>query len=291
MRGTPVGESDRFGLSGGLRARSSSIRPVGPVRAQVGAMKIGILSDIHAHRHEQEAEVRDLIEHINAAPVPDLLVFAGDISHRTGEILAFLERIEVPCPKCWVPGNHDIWVIDAESADDSPWKRYRQTFNLLSERTGWHYLPERPFVFSGTGLAVVGTIGWFTDDGYSEWFDADATEKDRELALLFMNEIRDQIRALDDGADIVLVSHHLVHADTPVIGRKKGASRSAFMEELFVSYQSRITAVIHGHVHRRYDPVSIVGVPFCAHPFGYPGEHGCVEDGYRVIEVDGGIRG
>jgi hypothetical protein len=49
--------------------------------------------------------------------------------------------------------------------------------------------------------------------------------------------------------------------------------------------KSRISAVLHGHVHRRYDPVSIEGALFYAHPFGYPGEHADVEDGYRLFDI------
>jgi|LGOV01.1.fsa_nt_gb hypothetical protein len=58
------------------------------------------------------------------------------------------------------------------------------------------------------------------------------------------------------------------------------------MQELFSKYNSRIIAVLHGHVHVRYDPVPINGALFCVHPFGYPTEHTCPEDGYRIIEID-----
>jgi 3',5'-cyclic AMP phosphodiesterase CpdA len=248
-------------------------------------MKIGLLSDIHSHRYDHADDIDDLIRFINEGPVPDLVVFAGDISHRTDEILGFLSRIDLPCEKCWVPGNHDIWVIDSESDDDSSEERYSRSFKALSEKAGWHYLPDRPFLLSGDKIALVGTIGWFTDKGYSEWHDLDSSGKDLELALRFKGEVEAQIDALEDDWRVILVSHHLVHQDTPSFASKKGALWNSHMQELVAGYGSRILAVLHGHVHERYDPVCIEGVLFCAHPFGYPGDHNRIEDGYRMFEI------
>ncbi len=42
-------------------------------------MKIGLLSDIHAHRHDQAQEISDLLLHINASPKPDYW-FSPEIS-------------------------------------------------------------------------------------------------------------------------------------------------------------------------------------------------------------------
>jgi hypothetical protein len=39
-------------------------------------------------------------------------------------------------------------------------------------------------------LAVVGTLGWvITDPGYSEWFDAEADDRELELARRFAAEL------------------------------------------------------------------------------------------------------
>lgn len=74
-------------------------------------LRLGIISDIHAHRQDHCKEVSALIKYINARPEPDLLVLAGDISHRTPEISKFLSQINLPCEKGWVPGNHDIYAM------------------------------------------------------------------------------------------------------------------------------------------------------------------------------------
>jgi hypothetical protein len=121
-------------------------------------LKIGLLSDIHCHRYEHQAEIAELIKHINKGPVPDLLILAGDLSHRTDEIMRFLGSIELDCRKCWIPGNHDIWVIEPEGPADSAEKRYRETFSRISAETGWFYLPAGPMVSPDGGFAVVGTL-------------------------------------------------------------------------------------------------------------------------------------
>ena len=95
-------------------------------------MILGIMSDIHVHLKEQATEVAELLDSINTGPAPDLLLLAGDISHHTYEIDQFLQEFKINCPKCWVPGNHDIWVIDKESPDDTPAYRYKVMFPKIS---------------------------------------------------------------------------------------------------------------------------------------------------------------
>ena len=152
-------------------------------------LTIGLLSDVHAHRPDQAEALAGLIEHINAQPAPDLLLLAGDVSHRTAELSSFLGALRADCPRCWVPGNHDVWVIDPESADDSAELRYRQRFAAISEAQGWHYLPAGPLLLPELGLAAVGTLGWFTGPGFSEWFDQPSSEQDLELARRLADEL------------------------------------------------------------------------------------------------------
>jgi hypothetical protein len=99
----------------------------------------------------------------------------------------------------------------------------REYFPALSKKAGWHYLPNQPFLFSKDTVALVGTIGWFTDNGYSEWYDSDSSEKDQQLALTFKQEVEAQFGSLDDNLSLILVSHHLIHANTPSILLKQGA--------------------------------------------------------------------
>jgi len=161
---------------------------------------LGFMSDVHTHRGDHAAEVAKLLDSINTGPAPDLLLFAGDISHRIHEIDQFLRDIRVNCPKCWVPGNHDIWVIDKESKDDTSDHRYRVIFPRISRDTGWHYLPGNPLFLSNFGIAIIGTIGWFSEEGYSEWFDADSSDSDKELAKDFARELETSLEKVPQGS-------------------------------------------------------------------------------------------
>jgi 3',5'-cyclic AMP phosphodiesterase CpdA len=249
-------------------------------------LKIGICSDIHVHRHDQADEVRALLEHLNSQRDLDLLICAGDLSHRSTEVRSFLRAVTLDCPRAWVPGNHDLWVIDAESDEDSAELRYRTVLPAISKAEDWHYLPGGPLVLDGARRAVVGTTGWFTDRGYSEWFDAEADERDDALATRLANELERHIDAAPKAARLIVVTHHVPHPEClPPEGDARRAEHSVRIAEVIARHAKRIELVVHGHKHRRYGPSQIDGVPYIAHPFGYPRQHERPEDGLRVIEV------
>jgi len=253
-------------------------------------VKIGICSDIHVHRHDQAGEIQELIEHINAQRDLDLLICAGDLSHRSDEVRAFLESITLPCPRVWVPGNHDLWVIDAESESDTADRRYTVTLPALSRAAGWHYLPSGPVQLAGAGVAVVGTTGWFTDPGYSEWFDAEADGRDHALARRLAAELEEQIAGVKESARLIVVTHHVPHPACLPQGDARSAEHSAFVAEVIARHAARMELIVHGHKHRRYGPMAIHGVPCLAHPFGYPRQHKGPKDGLRVVVLAPGYR-
>ncbi|MBD3163418.1 MAG: hypothetical protein GF346_13080 [Candidatus Eisenbacteria bacterium] len=246
-------------------------------------LRIGLLSDIHAHRHDQEEDVDALIQHINAQPAPDVLVCAGDISHHTGEVDRFLRRIHHDAPKCWVPGNHDVWVIDRESDEDSAQLRYEQVFPRISAEAGWWYLPGNPLPLANTDLAIVGSIGWFTGEGFSEWFDQPSGQRDMDLAHRLAEALRADVARLPSATRLIIVTHHVGHRSAPSHDPTQGNVWSSALEELIEDLADRVVAVLHGHRHVRYEPRCIDGKLFAAHPFGYPHQHSRVEDGYRVV--------
>jgi 3',5'-cyclic AMP phosphodiesterase CpdA len=246
-------------------------------------MKLGICSDIHVHRHDQLREVELLIAHVNRQRDLDLLICAGDISHRIAEIRAFFGSITLDCPRAWVPGNHDLWVIDAESETDCADTRYRSTLPAVSGAAGWHYLPAGPLELPGGGFAVVGTTGWFTGPGYSEWHDAEADQRDEALALRFGIELENDIATARDGARLIVVTHHVPHPACLPEQHPRRGEHSARLAEVIARHSARIALVVHGHKHRRHGPSTIDGVRYVAHPFGYPGQHERPEDGLRVL--------
>lgn len=248
-------------------------------------MKVAICSDIHVHRHDHADEILNLVGHINAQRGLDLLICAGDLSHRTSEVREFLASITVSCPRAWVPGNHDLWVIEAESEQDHAENRYRVALPGIAREVGWHYLPDGPLHLAGQSTSVVGTTAWFTGPGYSEWHDAQADARDELLATRMAAELESQLLSVDLARRVIVVTHHVPHHgclgpdDTPD-GRV-----NRHVTEVIRRHAARIDLVVHGHRHRRYDPKVIDGVSFVAHPFGMPGQHVGAEDGLRVIEV------
>ena len=251
-----------------------------------GVLKIGLCSDIHAHRHDQVDQVWALIQYIREQPPPDVLICAGDISHRVSEIKAFLQQLDLPTLKVWVPGNHDIWVIDPESGGDSAEYRYSSLFPRLSVETGWGYLPSGPALFPDKKIAIVGTIGWFTGSAYSEWFDKDSDREDLELACRFAEDLRMQVTSVPPSWRFIVVTHHLSHSLCPSYNPEQGNDWNKHIEDLLAEMSTRVIAVINGHVHMRYQPIQINGLRFTAHPFGYPHQHSEVEDGYTVIPIN-----
>jgi 3',5'-cyclic AMP phosphodiesterase CpdA len=229
-------------------------------------MRIGIASDVHLHRPEHAEEIQELLLHINAQQL-DLMVFAGDISHRTAEIRGFLGALAPACPRVWVPGNHDVWVIEPESPQDTAGYRYRELFGRLSAEVGWYYLPEAPLRLPEHRLTVVGNIGWLPDPGFSEWFDARASDADAALARGFAEGLARALENAEPGDRILVVTHH-----APPL-------------EVLSRFADRIALAVHGHEHRRHGPSSVQGVLLIAHPFGYPDQHEDALDGLRILEI------
>jgi 3',5'-cyclic AMP phosphodiesterase CpdA len=248
--------------------------------------KIGLCSDIHSHRHDQDDQVRALLQYIKAQPLPDVLIYAGDISNRVSEIKAFLQQLDVPTVKVWVPGNHDIWVFDPESATDSAEYRYSFLFPKLSVEIGWLYLPAGPALFPDKELAIVGTIGWFTGNAYSEWFDRQSDRGDLELARRFADDLNDQVNSVPTSWRLIVVTHHISHSLCPSYDPDQENTWNKHIQDLLNEISSRVATVINGHLHVRYEPVRINGLQFAAHPFGYPHQHSKVEDGYTVLPID-----
>jgi hypothetical protein len=190
-----------------------------------------------------------------------------------------------------VPGNHDIWVIDPESRDDTAERRYRRTFADLSRRAGWHYLPAGPLLLPEHGLALVGTMGWFTGPGFSEWFDREASDADEALARALAAELDAPLAAVPPALRPMAVTHHVPDERCLAPGDARRGETSAFVQAVLRRHSGRLALVVHGHRHRRYGPTLLDGVPHAAHPFGYPRQHASLDDGVRVLEVAGARHG
>jgi Icc-related predicted phosphoesterase len=207
-----------------------------------------------------------------------------EISHRTNEVKEFLNKINLSCPKCWVPGNHDIWVIDKESEADASEYRYRNLFPRISEQLNWYYLPQNGIRLEKFQIEIVGSIGWYTGEGYSEWFDGDASNKDEMLARELAYELEIALKN-SKFENVIVVIHHVPNYQILDPHKDNRAEVNKHTEKLLIDYESKISLVVHGHRHQRYGHKKVTGINYIAHPFGYPHQHSKVEDGFRLIEL------
>jgi len=81
--------------------------------------RLAFTADLHwGHSQRGDEATRALVAFLQSQP-PDVLVLAGDIGtgNLFGECLSLFH--DLSCRKALVPGNHDIWVHEADEGPDS----------------------------------------------------------------------------------------------------------------------------------------------------------------------------
>jgi predicted phosphohydrolase len=124
------------------------------------SLAVALTADLHWGIHNDgDAATRALVADLCDSP-PDLLILAGDIG--AGEdfehCLALFDNLK--CRKALVPGNHDIWVRDADERGDS-WRVYSEYLPRVSAEHGFHYLDRGPLLIPEADLAIVGSMNWY----------------------------------------------------------------------------------------------------------------------------------
>lgn len=117
-------------------------------------MRLLVTADLHYNHSRSKSLAEDVIATMNAAGGDGVLV-VGDTAASDGEDLeACLSRFDIPGPKLFLCGNHELWTRGEDSyrlfTDDLP-RRVRAL--------GWQWLETEPFV--ARGFSVVGTVGWY----------------------------------------------------------------------------------------------------------------------------------
>ncbi len=123
-------------------------------------LRLAITADLHwGVRPEGDAATRLLVDFLRAQP-PDVLVLAGDVG--AGEDFAACLALftDLSCRKALVPGNHDIWVQEADPRGDSL-QVYRQHLPEQCRQFGFHYLDGGPLFLPEVELALAGSINWY----------------------------------------------------------------------------------------------------------------------------------
>src|SRR5689334_3143605 len=124
------------------------------------ALRLAVTADLHwRHRPQGDAATLALRDFLRENP-PDVLVLGGDqgtVGH-FGECLELFA--DLPSTKALVPGNHDIWVEEADTRGDS-FLVYHYHLPRVSARHNFHYLDHGPLLLPDAGLAIVGTMNWY----------------------------------------------------------------------------------------------------------------------------------
>lgn len=254
-------------------------------------MKIGLISDLHTDISQAN---RKTVKYLISAAKDfqlDLLVIAGDVSPKLMELAKTLIAFrKLDCPKLFIAGNHDIWVI---KDDEVTSKDKYELISRICEECGFHNLDDSPFILDGVGFC--GTIGWYDysfrpkyydipEEKYklkyfrgSVWNDVNYAKwncSDIELTQWFKNKLKGQIRSIEDNtSQIVVVTHHVPFREGIIYqGEIEQDFFNAFMGskvfgEICVNEPS-VTHAFFGHSHRPFDK-KIRDVRVVCSPIGY----------------------
>ncbi|WP_392450250.1 metallophosphoesterase [Staphylococcus massiliensis] len=251
-------------------------------------MNIGIISDLHIDRNkdvtpsEYEAMLVDIIKHSEI----DLFIIAGDISNHHAYSYEFVQRVQyqTAVQTLLVPGNHDLWDMDAEAPDTTSILNYFKSKPKC--------LIDEPFIINDE-WAIVGHCGWYNYAFASDQFDLDrlsrkkflgATwqdkkhidwhESDIEVSRQFAKDIERDIKRVGD-RKVILITHMVTHPDFVVpLPHRIFDYFNAFLgttdiDDLYDTYN--IPYSVMGHVHFRKRLQSPARTYICP-CLGYPRE-------------------
>ena len=123
-------------------------------------LRLAVTADLHyGHNPRGDAATKLLHDFLVQQP-PDVLLLGGDIGtdQHFGECLELFA--DLPCRKALVPGNHDIWIEEADHRGDSQ-RVYEKYLPSIAAVFDVHYLDQGPLFLPEHRLAVAGTMNWY----------------------------------------------------------------------------------------------------------------------------------
>lgn len=233
-------------------------------------MRIGVISDLHIDRYNNDVENIPLYEHALVEAMQnrqiDMLLIAGDISNSYERTMDFIHTVskESGIEVKFVPGNHDLWQSDISKNTEEILQRYAKQPECLVKRP--HIINEE--------WAIAGHTGWYDYSYASDRFSYErlarrayygGTWQDKEnIAWRYSDDIMsgkfagDVKEDLDDleGRKIMLVTHIVTHKHFKVpMPHRLFDYYNAFIgtgdfDEIYSDYNIRYS--IMGHVHFRH---------------------------------------
>jgi predicted phosphodiesterase len=240
------------------------------------ATRVFAVSDIHVDFDVNFQWVRQLSR---ADYRDDLLILAGDVTHKLAELASCLNELAARFAKVlFVPGNHDVWVL-GEAPERTSLQKFADVMTVV-ERSGASMQPYRR-----GDVLIAPLLGWYdysfgepSADLYSLWMDFHACRwppefTPQDVASYFMD--RNPRISTQGAAKIITFSHFLPRIDLipaqvpsrhrlldPVLG-------SSRLDRQLRELGSSIHVYGHSHINRRID---IDGVTYINNALGYPGE-------------------
>jgi 3',5'-cyclic AMP phosphodiesterase CpdA len=251
------------------------------------------ISDLHVAYPQN----RELVASLRSDSAADWLLVAGDVAELVADVAWALEVLAERFAKViWVPGNHELWTMPADSITLRGAERYEKLVEIC--RGLGVVTPEDPYpVWPGTAGGVVVAPLFLLYD-YSFW-PPGARSAAEGLALAYESGVmctdelvlhpdphesrqawcgervrltEQRLAALDQGTPVVLVNHYpLVREPLRVLRLPEfalwcGTARTADWHRRF-----NVVAVVYGHLHIRRTTWHD-GVPFMEVSVGYPRE-------------------
>jgi putative phosphoesterase len=272
-------------------------------------MKIGVISDLHIDRYNDETlQQKDfsltLANEVNRQAL-DMLLIAGDISNDHMRSFRFLKALEqmTGIEIYFVPGNHDFW--NQSQDDKSTWDIYNFFKNTKYYRAG------SP-VDLGNGWALVMNAGWYDYSYASDRFSYDRLKErsyyggtwqdlvridwqmsDVEVSKKMAENAQQDLESVKD-KKIILMTHVATHKAFRVpMPNRIFDYYNAFIgtsdfDSFYEDYDIRYS--IMGHIHFRHK-VEEGGVEYICACLGYKREWRTKEivheirDALEVIEI------
>ncbi|MCX7021051.1 MAG: metallophosphoesterase [bacterium] len=289
-------------------------------------MRVAFTSDIHADNSESARRVPRLLGDRLRALSPDVFVLLGDLAGHL-EVLeeSFAEIGELPFPKLFVAGNHDVWVpLNWQSRGETSYDRLDRLLPEICARHGWGYLDGGPLRVGDVGF--VGGVGWYdyslrnrARDGeismdvyrrkfFRRWRWGDAVYalftdgegerlSDEEVCRLLEGRLSKHLAEVArwDVRAVVGCSHHMPYDVIRPPGRLPwdfflAYAGSARFGRLFDT-ELRLAAVLFGHVHLKFSRETPAGRPLVTSCLGYarhwsdPDPEKALDAALRIIEI------
>lgn len=239
-------------------------------------MRIFALSDIHI---DYEVNAKWIWNLSGADYRQDLLILAGDVTHKTDQLAACLNALASKFQHLlFVPGNHDLWVI-GEQGERTSLQKFAEV-GSLAEDCGASMRP-----FRKDDVLIAPLFGWY-DYSFGRpgatlreiWADFRTCRwppafEPADVAAHF-DALNDSLTS-HEAAKVITFSHFLPRLDLvpsyvsarnrlldPVLG-------STRLERQLRRLKASIHVYGHSHINRR---VRLDGVQYINNAFGYPDE-------------------